>query len=142
GKASASYTLPGTSVTLAGMYQWNATYSGDANNGSVSDDNDPAELVTVSAAGTFAVGVGSYTPSVSVGTTSFGFVAAQGPKSTYVGLLNVVTPNRWWYQANVTSYGKTSKTQGQLAGTGTLYSWNATLNKGRGGWQLVASGVT
>jgi hypothetical protein len=41
----------------------------------------------------------------------------------------------------VTSYGKTSKAQGLLAGTGSLYSWSSTLNKGHGGWQLVASGV-
>ena len=41
----------------------------------------------------------------------------------------------------MTSYGKTSKAQGLLAGTGSLYSWNSTLNKGPGGWQLVASGV-
>ncbi len=65
-----------------------------------------------------------------------------GPKSTYSGQLNVVTANRWWYQANVTSYGKTSKSEGLLAGTGSLYSWSSALNKGRGGWQLVASGVT
>ena len=142
GSASASYTLPGTGVQFAGMYQWNATYSGDANNNSVSDNNNPAELVTVTAPGEFAAGVGSYTPSVSVGSTSFGFVVAQGAKGGYSGQLNVVTPNRWWYQANVTSYAKTSKTQGLLAGTGTLYSWNSALNKGRGGWQLVASGVT
>src|SRR5262249_38138242 len=31
-------------------YQWDATYSGDANNTAVSDTNDPAEQVTVSAA--------------------------------------------------------------------------------------------
>jgi hypothetical protein len=141
GHASASYTLPGTGVQYAGLYQWNATYSGDANNNSVSDNDNPDELVTVTAAGEFAVGGGWYTPSASVGSTSFGFVVTQGPRSTYSGQLNVVTPNRWWFQANVTGYGKTSKTQGQLSGTGTLYAWNATLNKGRGGWQLAASGV-
>jgi hypothetical protein len=31
----------------AGTYQWNATYSGDANNTSASDLNDPNEQVTV-----------------------------------------------------------------------------------------------
>ena len=54
----------------------------------------------------------------------------------------MVVPNESWYQANVTSYGKTSTTQGLLAGIGSLYSWNSALNKGHGGWQLVASGVT
>ncbi len=142
GSASASYTLPGTTVQVAGTYQWDATYSGDTNNNSVSDNNDQAELVTVTAAGEFAFGAGWYTPSPSVGSTSFGFVVVPGPKSTYSGQLNVVTANRWWYQANVTSYGKTSKSEGLLAGTGSLYSWSSALNKGRGGWQLVASGVT
>ncbi len=139
GSASASYTLPGTTVQVAGTYQWDATYSGDTNNNSVSDNNDQAELVTVTAAGEFAFGAGWYTPSPSVGSTSFGFVVVPGPKSTYSGQLNVVTANRWWYQANVTSYGKTSKSEGLLAGTGSLYSWSSALNKGRGGWQLVAS---
>ncbi len=142
GGASASYTLPGTSVQVAGMYQWDATYSGDGNNNSVSDNNDPAEVVTVTAPGELSFGEGWYTPSASVGQTSFGFVVAQGPKSTYSGQLNIVTPGKWWYQANVTGYGKTSKTQGLLAGTGSLYSWNSTLDKGHGAWQLVMSGVT
>jgi hypothetical protein len=31
----------------AGTYQWNATYSGDANNTSASDLDDPNEQVTV-----------------------------------------------------------------------------------------------
>lgn len=87
-------------------------------------------------------GVGSYTPSASVGSTSFGFVVVQNPKGGYSGQLNVVTPNRWWYQANVTTYAKSSKTQGLLTGSGSLFSWNGGLNKGRGGWQLAASGET
>ena len=33
----------------AGTYQWNATYSGDANNNAASDINDPTEQVTVTA---------------------------------------------------------------------------------------------
>ena len=32
---------------LTGTYQWNATYSGDANNNAASDINDPNEQVTV-----------------------------------------------------------------------------------------------
>src|SRR5438105_15454162 len=31
----------------AGTYQWNATYSGDANNNAASDIDDPTEQVTV-----------------------------------------------------------------------------------------------
>src|SRR5436305_900299 len=34
---------------LTGTYQWNATYSGDANNNAASDIDDPTEQVTVNA---------------------------------------------------------------------------------------------
>jgi hypothetical protein len=44
------YSLP-TTGTAAGSYQWDATYSGDANNATVSDTNDPSERVVVTAAG-------------------------------------------------------------------------------------------
>jgi uncharacterized repeat protein (TIGR01451 family) len=43
------FTLP-TTGTVTGTYQWDASYSGDANNNPVSDDNDPTEKVAVSAA--------------------------------------------------------------------------------------------
>src|SRR5262249_13556015 len=44
------YTLP-TSGTVTGTYQWNASYSGDANNASDSEINSPDERVMVSPAG-------------------------------------------------------------------------------------------
>jgi hypothetical protein len=46
-----SYTTPTgfTPGTASGTYQWNAVYSGDANNNAVSDLNDPAERVTATA---------------------------------------------------------------------------------------------
>ena len=40
-----SYSL--SSSVSSGVYQWNASYSGDANNNATSDNNDPAEQVTV-----------------------------------------------------------------------------------------------
>ncbi len=43
------FTLP-TSGTVAGTYQWDATYSGDGNNNAVSDANAADEQVTVNAA--------------------------------------------------------------------------------------------
>ena len=43
------FTLP-TTGTATGTYQWNATYSGDSNNNTASDVNNPNEQVTVSAA--------------------------------------------------------------------------------------------
>ncbi len=48
-----TYTTPnGLSLVgaAAGMYQWDATYSGDSNNNMAADDNDPAEQVTVTPA--------------------------------------------------------------------------------------------
>ena len=45
----AGFTLP-ASGTVAGTYQWDATYNGDTNNGSVSDNDAANEQVTVSAA--------------------------------------------------------------------------------------------
>lgn len=43
-----TYSTPnGYLPTAAGTYQWNASYSGDSNNGAISDNNDPAEQETV-----------------------------------------------------------------------------------------------
>jgi hypothetical protein len=42
----AGYTLPSTG-TVTGTYQWDASYSGDANNVTAGDNNDPAEQVQV-----------------------------------------------------------------------------------------------
>ncbi|OAI45750.1 hypothetical protein AYO44_12490, partial [Planctomycetaceae bacterium SCGC AG-212-F19] len=46
---STGYTLP-TTGTVTGTYQWNATYNGDPNNSTASDNNAANEQVTVSAA--------------------------------------------------------------------------------------------
>jgi hypothetical protein len=43
------FTLPATG-TVAGTYQWDASYSGDANNPSVSDINDPEEQTVLTPA--------------------------------------------------------------------------------------------
>ena len=43
------YTLP-ASGTVTGTYQWNATYTGDGNNNSASENNDESERVTVNPA--------------------------------------------------------------------------------------------
>jgi hypothetical protein len=49
-KTPTGFTLP-TEGTVAGTYQWDATYSGDGNNATASDNNDPAEQVPVNKAG-------------------------------------------------------------------------------------------
>src|SRR5580658_4228700 len=64
-----------------------------------------------------AFGAGSYAVP-SAGTASFGFAVALAPHSpsTYLGQLNVITPGKWWFEGNVTSYGKTGSGHGLLAG--------------------------
>ena len=147
GPATSSTTPTPGLVSLAvstknwanGVYTITASFAGTAN---CIASTSPMASLAVTSSGQFAFGGGWYNPSATEGATSFGFIVAQGPKSTYSGQLNVVTSGKWWFQANVTSFGKTSTTQALLAGTGSLYSWNSTLNKGHGGWQLVKSNVT
>jgi hypothetical protein len=62
------FTLP-TSGTVTGTYQWDASYSGDANDNSVSDVNAAGEQVTVSAASPTVTTTPSST-SVTLGTSS------------------------------------------------------------------------
>ena len=103
----------------------------------------PPPSLAVTVPGQLASGYGSYNVP-SLGATSFGFVVslAPGPKISYVGQLDVVTPGKWMFQANVTSFGLTSSTQGLLGGTGNLYWWDSALNKGHGAWTLAKSGVS
>jgi hypothetical protein len=54
------YTLPATGSTAVGTYQWNVSYSGDANNTAASENGNAAERVTV----------GMATPSVTVNLSS------------------------------------------------------------------------
>jgi len=60
------YTLPATAAT--GAYQWDASYSGDSNNNSVSDNGDPSEQVTVNAASP-AINTTPSTSAVSLGSS-------------------------------------------------------------------------
>ena len=47
-QGNGTYLTPtGFTPTVVGTYQWDATYSGDANNNGVNDIGDPAEQVTV-----------------------------------------------------------------------------------------------
>ncbi|HEY6785749.1 MAG TPA: hypothetical protein VI365_00400 [Trebonia sp.] len=126
-----------------GTYLLTASYAGTSNCGA---STSTASIAVTSAAspGQLALGYGSYTPVPALGTTSFGFVVAQVPHSagTYAGELTLVTPGKWWFQANVTSFGLAGPTQGLLAGKGSLYWWNATLNKGHGGWHDQGPGCS
>jgi hypothetical protein len=58
------YAVP-TTGTVAGTYQWDATYSGDVNNNGVSDNSDPIEQVVVDPATPTVTSFAS--PSVTLG---------------------------------------------------------------------------
>jgi Putative Ig domain len=76
--------------------------------------------VAVTSPGQAAFGGGWYNVP-GVGQTGFAFVVARVPHSsgTYKGVLEVVTPGRWWFQANVTHYAKSSTTRGCCPGRAT-----------------------
>ena len=130
------FTLP-TTGTATGTYQWDATYNGDTNNGSASDNNAANEQVTVSAAsptisttpipatvtlGTTAVTLkdtavlaGGFSP-----TGTITFTLHQG--STLVDTEMVAVSGNGIY---TTPTGFTLPTTGTVTGT---YQWDATYN--------------
>ena len=143
--STASGLVNGTAVSTTGwengVYTITASYAGTTTGTTQCAPVTTTASLAVISPGQFAYGFGRYTPVASLGPTSFGFVVAH-PKSSYQGQLSVVTPGKWWFQGNVTSFGLSGTTQGLLGGTGSLYWWVATLNRGHGGWQLAKSGVT
>ena len=133
------FTLP-ASGTVTGTYQWNATYSGDTNNNTVSDNNAANEQVTVSAASptittapspttvTLAVTAppiltdaatlaGGFSPT---GSITFTLFHNGGP--TPVDTETVAVTGNGVY---TTPTGFTLPTTGTVTGT---YQWNSTYN--------------
>ncbi len=129
------FTLP-TTGKATGTYQWNATYSGDTNNNSLSDNSDPTERATISPANptlsttpspnTLALGVtlkdtadleGGFRPA---GTITFMLFFNGG--STPVDTETVAVAGNGSY---------TTPTGFTLPGTGTVtgaYQWNASYS--------------
>ena len=70
------YTLP-TTGTVAGLYQWDVSYSGDINNNSSSDNNAAAEQVMV------------VTPSTNLVNVTYTVTTPSGSKATYSDLSSV-----------------------------------------------------
>ncbi len=140
-----SGAVNGTAISTSGwengVYTITASYAGTTTGTTQCAGVSTMASLAVTSPGQFAFGFGTYTPAAGVGPTSFGFVVSHS-KSSYQGELNVVTPGKWWFQANISSFGLTGTTQALLGGTGTLYWWNTTLNRGHGGWQLAKSGVS
>jgi hypothetical protein len=145
--SSATGAVTGTAVSTSGwengVYVMTVSYGGATIGATICAPTTTTASLAVTSPGQLAFGAGSYVVP-GAGTASFGFAVAlaRHSTSTYVGQLNVVTAGKWLFQANVTSYGKTGSAHGLLAGTGSLYSWNSKLDRGRGGWQLVKTGVT
>jgi hypothetical protein len=139
-------SVPGVSTSgwASGSYTITVTYAGTTTGRTLCAASVSTASLAVVAPGQFAFGDGSYNPAASVGQTSLGFVVFQtkhGTSPTYTGQLGLITPGKWLFHADVTSFGLTSTTQGLLGGTGSLYWWNSSLNKGRGGWP-ASFGIT
>jgi hypothetical protein len=129
------FTLP-TNGTVTGTYQWNAVYSGDANNAGVSELDDPSERVTVSPASPSivttpaspVVTLGSSPPilkdsaSLSDGYAPTGTITFTllSPTSTTVDTETVTVNGTGTY---TTPTGFTFPTTGALPG---IYQWNAS----------------
>ncbi len=133
----AGFTLP-TTGTVTGTYQWDASYSGDTNNNTVSDNNAANEQVTVSAASPTitttpnptTVTLGATAPPIltDAATLSGGFSPTgtitftlhQG--STLVDTETVAVSGNGTYS---TPTGFTLPTTGTVTGT---YQWDATYS--------------
>jgi hypothetical protein len=135
-----TYTTPiGFSLTgaAAGTYQWNATYSGDTNNNTASDDNDPAEQVTVTPASPTLTTTPSPTsatvgnPATLTDSATLSGGSAPGGTITFTLLLNggatpVDTETR-----SVSGNGTYTTPVGYflpLAGSAGTYQWDATYS--------------
>jgi hypothetical protein len=128
------YTLP-TGQGIAGLYQWEVTYTGDNNNAGVSDNTDPAEQVSVNDAqptlsstptpATYTLGTSS--GALKDAVTLSGGYHAQGT-IVFTLVYNGTTVDTETL-ANVNGNGSYSTPTGYtLAATGTVtgtYQWNA-----------------
>ena len=130
------FTLP-TSGTITGTYQWDATYDGDTNNNTVSDNDSTTEQVTVSAASPTLTTAPS-PPAVTLGTTAvtltdtatledghtptgtITFRLFHNGDTTPVDTETVTVPGNGTY---TTPTGFTLPTSGTVAGA---YQWDAT----------------
>ncbi len=130
------YTLP-TTGTVTGTYQWNVTYNGDTNNSPVSENNNAAEQVAVSKAGSTLLATPNPT-TVTLGTTAStlkdSVVLSGGYNQTgsitftlYRGstLLDTETASVSGGGTYATPTGYTLPITGTVTGT---YQWNVTYN--------------
>jgi hypothetical protein len=125
------FTLP-TSGTVTGTYQWNATYTSDANNASASELNDPSERVTVNPASPTVVTTAS-APATLPGSVTFSdsAVVASGYHPTGTLTFHLSGPNGFSYTQTdtVSGNGTYSASDGPIvnpdAGT---YTWTVSYS--------------
>ncbi len=130
------FKLPATG-TVTGTYQWNATYSGDTNNSTVSDNNAANERVTVSAASPTITTAPNPT-TVTLGTTAVtlkdtaDLEAGFHPTGTITFTLHQGSMLLDTEAVTVTGNGiYTTPTGFTLPASGTVtgtYQWDATYN--------------
>ncbi len=105
-----SYTTPtGFTPGPAGVYQWDAVYSGDANNNTASDVNDPAERVTVTP------------PALSLTT-------APSPATVTLGASSVTLNDTADLEGGVNPTGTITFTLFQGGGTTPVHTETVTVN--------------
>jgi hypothetical protein len=75
------------------------------------------------------------------GSASFGFTVQQLHGQSFGGSLTLDESGKWLLKGSVSTYMTGSGGSATATGTGALYAWNAQLNGGAGGWQLVSSSV-
>jgi uncharacterized repeat protein (TIGR01451 family) len=129
------FTLP-TSGTATGTYQWNATYSGDTNNGSASDLNNANEQVTVSAASPTLITTPSPTTATPGATLQDSATLAGGFSPTgsiafslYApGVDPTVGPAAFTEPVTVSGNGTYHTTVGFVANATGTWHWVATYN--------------
>ena len=135
GTGAATGASISTSGWRAGAYTITSSYPGTADCGASASTNPL--VVTVS--GLKAAGTGSY-PVPGAGTVSVDF-AVIGHTGTYHGGITLISRHNWRLAGTDSGYTKSSATQGEVTGTGTLSWWNPSLNNNHGGWQPASTGV-
>jgi hypothetical protein len=149
GTYSASYTLP-TSGAVTGTYTWHATYGGDADNKSASDQGGSAEQTVVSSAAptlvttaSAAVTLGSTgAPTISDSAVLSGGYLADGLSSSITFVLDLGSTQVYSTSDAVTSNGTysasyTLPTTGAVTGT---YTWHRQQVGDRSGRERRADG--
>jgi hypothetical protein len=123
------YTLPSTG-TVTGTYQWNVTYSGNANNNPASENNNSAEQVVVSKAGPTLVATPNPT-TVTLGATattlkdSAVLSGGSNPTGTVTFTLYLGSTLLDTETVAVSGSGTYSTPTGYALATTGVYQWNA-----------------